>query len=114
MAKPSPISIRPLRQVRWSGRATGILVVGPVLLLVDIAADLIDLTIGVPYLQRNCRTGALAPQPFGVNPQASRHEPVRLVDPDRPDPLIRWIVLLVFYLQQGDAGRTVSGLHQQR
>ena len=58
-------------------------------LLVDIAANLIDLAIGSPYLQRNCGTGALASQPFGVDPQASRHEPFRLVDPDRPDPVDR-------------------------
>ena len=58
-------------------------------LLVDIAANLIDLAIGVPIFSAIAGLGLLLPNLSVCNPQASRHEPVRLVDPDRPDPVDR-------------------------
>ena len=78
-------------------------------LLVDIAANLIDLAIGVPIFSAIAGLGLLLPN-LSVSIR-------RLHDTNRSGwwiligliPLIGWIVLLVFYLQQGDAGENRFG-----
>lgn len=73
-------------------------------LLVDIAANLIDFAIGAPIFSAIAGLGLLLPN-ISVSIR-------RLHDTNRTGwwiligliPLIGWIVLLVFYLQQGDAG----------
>ena len=100
--------IRALRQVRWSGLATRWWWV-LFLLLVDVAANLIDLAIGVPIFSTIVGLGLLLPN-LSVSIR-------RLHDTNRTGwwiligliPLIGWIVLLVFYLQQGDAGENRFG-----
>jgi uncharacterized membrane protein YhaH (DUF805 family) len=78
-------------------------------LLVDIAANLIDLAIGAPIFSAIVGLGLLLPN-LSVSIR-------RLHDTNRSGwwiligliPLIGWIVLLVFYLQQGDAGENRFG-----
>ena len=79
------------------------------LLLVDVAANLIDLAIGVPIFSTIVGLGLLLPN-LSVSIR-------RLHDTNRTGwwiligliPLIGWIVLLVFYLQQSDAGENRFG-----
>jgi uncharacterized membrane protein YhaH (DUF805 family) len=78
-------------------------------LLVDVAANLIDLAIGAPIFSAITGLGLLLPN-ISVSIR-------RLHDTNRSGwwiligliPLIGWIVLLVFYLQQGDAGENRFG-----
>jgi uncharacterized membrane protein YhaH (DUF805 family) len=78
-------------------------------LLVSVGANIIDLAIGAPVFNAIVGLGLLLPN-LSV---AIR----RLHDTDRTGwwvliwliPLIGWIVLLVFYLQQGDAGENRFG-----
>ena len=78
-------------------------------LLVDIAVNLIDLAIGIPIFSAIAGLGLLLPN-LSVSIR-------RLHDTNRSGwwiligliPLIGWIVLLVFYLQQGDAGENRFG-----
>jgi uncharacterized membrane protein YhaH (DUF805 family) len=77
--------------------------------LVSVGANIIDLAIGAPVFSAIVGLGLLLPN-LSV---AIR----RLHDTDRTGwwvliwliPLIGWIVLLVFYLQQGDAGENRFG-----
>jgi uncharacterized membrane protein YhaH (DUF805 family) len=77
--------------------------------LVSVGANIIDLAIGAPVFNAIVGLGLLLPN-LSV---AIR----RLHDTDRTGwwvliwliPLIGWIVLLVFYLQQGDAGENRFG-----
>jgi uncharacterized membrane protein YhaH (DUF805 family) len=77
--------------------------------LVGIAANIIDLAIGAPVFSAIVGLGLLLPN-LSVSIR-------RLHDIDRTGwwvliwliPLIGWIVLLVFYLQQGDAGENRFG-----
>jgi uncharacterized membrane protein YhaH (DUF805 family) len=77
--------------------------------LVSVGANIIDLAIGAPVFSAIVGLGLLLPN-LSV---AIR----RLHDTDRTGwwvliwliPLIGWVVLLVFYLQQGDAGENRFG-----
>ena len=78
-------------------------------LLVDVAANLIDLAIGAPIFSSIVGLGLLLPN-LSVSIR-------RLHDTNRSGwwiligliPLIGWIVLLVFYLQQSDSGENRFG-----
>jgi uncharacterized membrane protein YhaH (DUF805 family) len=77
--------------------------------LVSVGANIIDLAIGAPVFSAIVGLGLLLPN-LSVSIR-------RLHDTDRTGwwvliwliPLIGWIVLLVFYLQQGDAGENRFG-----
>jgi uncharacterized membrane protein YhaH (DUF805 family) len=77
--------------------------------LVTVGANIIDLAIGAPVFSAIVGLGLLLPN-LSVSIR-------RLHDTDRTGwwvliwliPLIGWIVLLVFYLQQGDAGENRFG-----
>jgi uncharacterized membrane protein YhaH (DUF805 family) len=77
--------------------------------LVSVVANIIDLAIGAPVFSAIVGLGLLLPN-LSVSIR-------RLHDIDRTGwwvliwliPLIGWIVLLVFYLQQGDAGENRFG-----
>jgi uncharacterized membrane protein YhaH (DUF805 family) len=77
--------------------------------LVSVGANIIDLAIGAPVFSAIVGLGLLLPN-LSVSIR-------RLHDTDRTGwwvliwliPLIGWVVLLVFYLQQGDAGENRFG-----
>jgi uncharacterized membrane protein YhaH (DUF805 family) len=77
--------------------------------LASVGANIIDLAIGAPVFSAIVGLGLLLPN-LSVSIR-------RLHDTDRTGwwvliwliPLIGWIVLLVFYLQQGDAGENRFG-----
>lgn len=77
--------------------------------LVSVGANIIDLVIGAPVFSAILGLGLLLPN-LSVSIR-------RLHDTDRTGwwvliwliPLVGWIVLLVFYLQQGDAGENRFG-----
>ena len=77
--------------------------------LASVGANIIDLAIGAPVFSAIVGLGLLLPN-LSVSIR-------RLHDTDRSGwwvliwliPLIGWIVLLVFYLQQGDAGENRFG-----